>query len=112
MRYLLLVCNDETQEIDERESARRYDAYTACELEMRSRGVLVGRERKQSPRTFLSAHGAWPEAVKRRARKLAEDHECGGPGSGFRKGISRGHPHGMVISLARIFRKRKAGKRA
>jgi len=45
MRYLLLVCNDETQEIDEREAARRYDAYTACEVEMRSRGVLVGRER-------------------------------------------------------------------
>ena len=45
MRYVLLVCDDESVELSQEEVARRYAAYTACEDEMRSRGVLVGRER-------------------------------------------------------------------
>jgi hypothetical protein len=45
MRYVLLVCGDESEELSEDEIARRYAAYTACEDEMRARGVFVGRER-------------------------------------------------------------------
>ena len=45
MRYVLLVCDEESVELSQEEMARRYEAYTGCEDEMRSRGVLVGRER-------------------------------------------------------------------
>ena len=45
MRYVLLVCGDESVELSQDEIARRYAAYTACEDEMRARGVFVGRER-------------------------------------------------------------------
>ena len=45
MRYVLLVCDDESAELSQDEVARRYAAYTACEDEMRSRDVFVGRER-------------------------------------------------------------------
>jgi hypothetical protein len=45
MRYVLLVCDDESVELSQEEVARLYAEYTACEDEMRSRGVLVGRER-------------------------------------------------------------------
>ena len=45
MRYVLLVCDEESVELSQDEVARRYAEYTACEDEMRSRGVLVGRER-------------------------------------------------------------------
>jgi hypothetical protein len=45
MRYVLLVCGDESAALSQDEIARRYTAYTACEDEMRARGVLVGRER-------------------------------------------------------------------
>lgn len=60
MRYLLMVCNDETEEVDEREAARRYEAYTACEVEMRTRGALVGRERLRptSTSTCVRRHDA------------------------------------------------------
>ena len=45
MRYVLLVCDDESVELAPEEVSSRYAAYTACEDEMRARGVLVGRER-------------------------------------------------------------------
>jgi hypothetical protein len=45
VRYVLLVCNDETEQPDEQEVGRRYHAYAACEEEMRTRGALVSRER-------------------------------------------------------------------
>jgi hypothetical protein len=45
MRYVLLVCGDESEDLSQDEATRRYAAYTACEDEMRSRGVFVGRER-------------------------------------------------------------------
>jgi hypothetical protein len=45
MRYVLLVCGEESVELSQDEIDRRYAAYTACEDEMRGRGVLVERER-------------------------------------------------------------------
>jgi hypothetical protein len=45
VRYVLLVCDDESVELNAEEVAGRYAAYTACEDEMRARGVLIGRER-------------------------------------------------------------------
>jgi hypothetical protein len=45
MRYVLLVCTDETQELSEAEVQSRYSAYLACEDEMKARGAFVDRER-------------------------------------------------------------------
>jgi hypothetical protein len=45
MRYVLLVCNDESEQLAPEERNARYAAYTACQEEMESRGVLVARER-------------------------------------------------------------------
>jgi hypothetical protein len=45
MRYVLLVCNDETQELNDDELGVRTDAYLKCIEEMESRGVLITRER-------------------------------------------------------------------
>jgi hypothetical protein len=45
MRYVLLVCNDESEQLTTEETNARYAAYTACQKEMESRGVLVTRER-------------------------------------------------------------------
>jgi hypothetical protein len=45
MRYVLLVCNDESEQLTPEEGEERYAAYTACQEEMESRGVLVSRER-------------------------------------------------------------------
>jgi hypothetical protein len=45
MRYILLVCNDELEQLTPEESEARYAAYAACQEEMESRGVLVTRER-------------------------------------------------------------------
>ena len=44
MRYVLLVCNDESEQLTPEEGEERYAAYTACQEEMESRGVLVSRE--------------------------------------------------------------------
>jgi hypothetical protein len=45
LRYVLLVCDEESSELSEAEIDRRYTAYTAFQDEMEARGVLVGRER-------------------------------------------------------------------
>jgi hypothetical protein len=47
MRYVLLVCDDEVQSVpaSEAEAQSRYEAFLACEEEMKARGVFVGRER-------------------------------------------------------------------
>ncbi len=45
MRYVLLVCDDESVGLSPEEASRRYGAYTACEEELRSRNVFVDRER-------------------------------------------------------------------
>ncbi len=45
MRYVLLVCNDEAEQLTPEEKEERYAAYAACQEEMESRGVLVARER-------------------------------------------------------------------
>jgi hypothetical protein len=47
MRYVLLVCNEETEELTPEEARSRYAAYTRCEEQMRARGAFVGRERLQ-----------------------------------------------------------------
>jgi hypothetical protein len=45
MRYVLLVCDDESAELTSAEVDERYAAYTRCQEEMEARGVLVDRER-------------------------------------------------------------------
>jgi hypothetical protein len=45
MRYVLLVCNEETEQVPPEEAESRYAAYMACEDQMKARGVFVGRER-------------------------------------------------------------------
>jgi hypothetical protein len=45
MRFVLLVCNDETEELTSEVAQSRYEAYTACEEQMKARGVFVDRER-------------------------------------------------------------------
>ena len=45
MRYVLLVCQDEAEELTAEETGERYAAYVKCQEEMESRGVLVTRER-------------------------------------------------------------------
>jgi len=45
MRYVLLVCNDETEQLTPHQSEERYAAYMGCEAEMQARGALVARER-------------------------------------------------------------------
>ena len=45
MRYVLLVCNDETEQLTSHESEERYAAYIRCQEEMEARGALVARER-------------------------------------------------------------------
>jgi len=45
VRYVLLVCDDESIELTANEVSGRYAAYTECEDEIRARGALVGRER-------------------------------------------------------------------
>jgi len=45
MRYALLVCADEHEELTEEEAGRRYAEFMAFSDEMQARGVLVGRER-------------------------------------------------------------------
>jgi hypothetical protein len=45
MRYVLLVCNDETEQLTPEDSEQRYAAYARCHEEMEFRGALVTRER-------------------------------------------------------------------
>ena len=45
MRYVLLVCDDESVELTSTEVEARYAAYTRCQVEMEARGVFVDRER-------------------------------------------------------------------
>jgi hypothetical protein len=45
MRYVLLVCNDESEQLTQQEREERYAAYATCQREMESRGVLVSQER-------------------------------------------------------------------
>lgn len=44
MRYVLLVCGDESEQLTPEETEERYVAYMECQEEMESRGVLVTRE--------------------------------------------------------------------
>jgi hypothetical protein len=45
MRYVLLVCNDETEQMTPEEYEERYAAYVRCQDEMESRGALIASER-------------------------------------------------------------------
>lgn len=45
MRYVLLVCDDESAALSANERQERLAAYTAFQDEMQARGVLMGRER-------------------------------------------------------------------
>jgi hypothetical protein len=45
MRYVLLVCNEESAELSPAETEERFSAYVRCQEEMESRGVLIARER-------------------------------------------------------------------
>jgi hypothetical protein len=45
MRFVLLVCNDETEVVSDAVAKSRYEGYLACEQEMKARGVFVDRER-------------------------------------------------------------------
>jgi len=45
MRYALLVCLDESGELNEADAERRYAEFTVFQDEMEARGVLVARER-------------------------------------------------------------------
>jgi hypothetical protein len=45
MRYALLVCVEESGELNEADAERRYGAFMAFQDEMEARGVLVARER-------------------------------------------------------------------
>jgi hypothetical protein len=45
MRYVLLVCNDETEQLTPEESEERYAGYLRCQEEMEARGALITRER-------------------------------------------------------------------
>jgi hypothetical protein len=45
MRYVLLVCTDEAEDLTEAEVQSRYAAYVACEDEMKARGAFLERER-------------------------------------------------------------------
>jgi hypothetical protein len=60
MRYVLLVCDDESAELTPEEEAERYAAYVACQREMEARGVLVSRERLRptSASTTVRVHDA------------------------------------------------------
>jgi hypothetical protein len=45
MRYALLVCVDESRELNEADAERQYGDFMAFQDEMEARGVLVARER-------------------------------------------------------------------
>jgi hypothetical protein len=45
MRYALLVCIEESRELNEADAERRYGEFMAFQDEMEARGVLVARER-------------------------------------------------------------------
>jgi hypothetical protein len=45
MRYVLLVCSDEAEELNADKAEARYAAYLRWEEEMKSRGAFVTRER-------------------------------------------------------------------
>jgi hypothetical protein len=45
MRYVLLVCSDEAEQLNADEAETRYAAYLRCEEEMKARGAFVTRER-------------------------------------------------------------------
>jgi hypothetical protein len=45
MRYVLLVCTDESAQLTAEETDERIADYARCQEEMQSRGVLLARER-------------------------------------------------------------------
>jgi hypothetical protein len=45
MRYVLLVCSDEAEQLGPDDVEERYAAYLRCEEEMKARGAFVSRER-------------------------------------------------------------------
>jgi hypothetical protein len=45
MRYALLVCVDESVELSESDAERRFAEFTVFQDDLRSRGVLLARER-------------------------------------------------------------------
>jgi hypothetical protein len=63
MRYVLLVCNDESEQLTPEERNERYAAYAACQDEMESRGVLVARERLRPTSTSTTVRVRGNELV-------------------------------------------------
>jgi len=63
MRYVLLVCNDESEHLTPEEQDARYAAYTACQEEMETRGVLVARERLRPTSTSTTVRFRGTELV-------------------------------------------------
>ena len=60
MRYLLLVCGDEAEQLTPEQTRHRYEDYLACEAEMEARGALLSRERLRpisSATTVRVRHG-------------------------------------------------------
>ena len=45
MRYVLLVCGDDTEQLTPEQAQERYEGFVACEAEMKARGAFVDRER-------------------------------------------------------------------
>jgi hypothetical protein len=54
MRYLLLVCGDDAEQLTPEQAQERYQAYVTCEEEMKSRGVFLSRERLRPTSTATS----------------------------------------------------------
>jgi hypothetical protein len=45
MRYLLLVCGDDAEQLTPEQAQERHQAYIACEAEVKCRGAFISRER-------------------------------------------------------------------
>lgn len=45
MQYVLLVCGDDSEELTEDQADERFAAYTASQVEMERRGVMIDRKR-------------------------------------------------------------------
>jgi hypothetical protein len=58
MRYLLLVCGDDAEQLAPEQAQERYQAYVACEIEMRTRGAFLSRERLRPTSNGHDGQGA------------------------------------------------------
>jgi hypothetical protein len=45
MRYVLLVCGNDAEQLTAEQAQERYQGYVACEAAMKARGAFVDRER-------------------------------------------------------------------